>query len=121
HAGRLEEAEGVARATQLSLAQRNANPLRAAIQGAVVGGHSPGSDGAAALRQEEVGARTLRVDASRIDALVNLTGELTVAKNAFSHAARLAQDSANPLALVLKERQAVLERLVGELQQSVLA
>jgi two-component system chemotaxis sensor kinase CheA len=64
--------------------------------------------------------RTLRVDADRINALVNLTGELTVAKNAFGHASKLAEDTDNPLAGMLKDRHAVLDRLIAELQRSVL-
>ena len=57
----------------------------------------------------------------RVDALVRLTGELTVAKNAAGHVAKLAQDRGNALAGVLKERHGVLDRLVAELQKSVLA
>ena len=64
-------------------------------------------------------ARTLRVDAARIDALVSLTGELTVAKNAFAHVSKLADDTANALAGMLKDRHAVLDRLIAELQRSV--
>jgi len=63
----------------------------------------------------------LRVDAVRIDALVSLTGELTAAKNAIGHATKLAQKGGSSLALVFKDRYAVLDRLVGELQRSVLA
>jgi len=65
--------------------------------------------------------RTLRVDAVRIDALVSLTGELTAAKNAIGHATKLAQEEGSSVALVFKDRYAVLDRLVGELQRSVLA
>ena len=122
NAGRLEEAERVARATEQSLAQQSADTLRDAITGAIDDSRFAASGAAPpAPGHDEGAARTLRVDASRIDALVNLTGELTVAKNAFAHVNRLAQDSASPLAVMLKERQAVLERLVAELQQSVLA
>ncbi len=72
-------------------------------------------------------ARSLRVDVERIDALVSLTGELTVAKNAIGHTARLAQGGmrestdAVRLATALKDQHALLERLVQELQRSVLA
>jgi two-component system chemotaxis sensor kinase CheA len=66
--------------------------------------------------------RSLRVDAERIDALVSLTGELTVVKNAIGHTARLARDGADPddLARRLKDQHALLDRLVAELQRSVL-
>ncbi len=71
----------------------------------------------------ETAARALRVDVDRIDALVKLTGELTVVKNALGYAARLAQDQSNPaqLAQSLKDQHALLDRLLGELQRSVLS
>jgi two-component system chemotaxis sensor kinase CheA len=121
HARRFEEEERVARATERSLAQHNAAALTDEIIAATHGGQPAAAHAPPVPGHEAVAARTLRVDASRIDALVKLTGELTVAKNALGHATKIAQDSGNPLAIVLKERQAVLERLVGELQQSVLA
>ena len=70
--------------------------------------------------------RALRVDVERIDRLVSLMGELSVAKNAVGHtaglAARLARDAADPTALAraLKDQHALLDRLVGELQRAVL-
>ncbi len=65
-------------------------------------------------------AQTLRVGADRIDALVRLTGELTVAKNAIGHAVKLAENEGSALAVTLKNEHAALDRLVGELQRSVL-
>ena len=67
-------------------------------------------------------ARALRVDVERIDMLVSLTGELTVAKNAVGHTARLAREGTDPalLACALKDQHARLDRLVSELQRSVL-
>jgi two-component system chemotaxis sensor kinase CheA len=70
--------------------------------------------------------RALRVDVERIDRLVSLMGELSVAKNAVGHtarlAARLAREAADPtsLARALKDQHALLDRLVGELQRAVL-
>ena len=67
---------------------------------------------------------SVRVDVHRIDALVKLAGELTVAKNTLGHCARLMQDDgADPrrLAADLKAQHLRLERLVAELQQSVVA
>jgi two-component system chemotaxis sensor kinase CheA len=65
--------------------------------------------------QHDAAVKTLRVDASRIDALVRLAGELAVAKNAMAHAIKASQ------AEMLSSRQAALERLVGELQRAVIA
>jgi two-component system, chemotaxis family, sensor kinase CheA len=69
-----------------------------------------------------VAARVLRVDTARIDALVNLTGELTVVKNALGHLANLAQDGldAKAVAAGLRDQQTQLDRLVGEVQRAVL-
>ena len=64
---------------------------------------------------------TLRVDVGRIDALVRLTGELLIAKNALGHSMQLAQTETDTraLAVALKNQHLLFERLVGELQQSV--
>jgi len=64
----------------------------------------------------------MRVDPSRIDALVNLTGELTVTKNAFGHITAMIQNGIDPRLLLtdLRQQQTRLDRLVGELQRSVL-
>ncbi len=58
--------------------------------------------------------------ADRIDALVRLTGELTVTKNAIGHAVKLAENDGSALAVTLKNGHAALARLVGELQRAVL-
>ena len=63
---------------------------------------------------------TLRVDVGRIDRLVRLTGELLIAKNAVGHSAQRALETdIRQLAVALKNQHLLLERLVGELQQSV--
>lgn len=82
---------------------------------------SPAAD-FTAREPAEPAARGLRVDVERIDALVSLTGQLTVAKNALAHAAALAREGGDPteLAALLKDQHAVLSRLVEELQHSVL-
>ncbi len=67
-------------------------------------------------------ARALRVDVERIDALVRLTGELTVVKNAIGHAAGMARDGgdARSLAELLRRQHAMLDSLAAELQRAVL-
>jgi two-component system chemotaxis sensor kinase CheA len=66
---------------------------------------------------------TLRVDVDRIDALVRLTGELLIAKNAIGHSAQRARDGADAgqLAVALKNQHLLLERLVAELQRAVIS
>jgi two-component system chemotaxis sensor kinase CheA len=67
-------------------------------------------------------ARVLRVDTARIDTLVNLTGELTVAKNALGHLVTQVQDSLDTKAVAanLRKLHTQLDRLVGEVQRAVL-
>jgi two-component system chemotaxis sensor kinase CheA len=61
------------------------------------------------------------VDAERVDALVRLTGELTIAKNALLHTTARAQLAGLELPSELIALTGGFERLIGELQQSVLA
>ncbi len=75
---------------------------------------------AARSSRTESTPRTLRVPAERVDALVRLTGELTVARNALSHLARLAALQGNSLAPLLKARDAAFGQLTGQLQRAVL-
>jgi two-component system chemotaxis sensor kinase CheA len=107
--GRDDEADAIA-------AQDDPAALVALIEEAI--GHAP--DAAPAARAEPL-SRTLRVDAERVGALVDLTGELTVAKNAVGHLAKLAAERGDALARSLREEHARLDRLVGALQASVLS
>ena len=79
-------------------------------------------EGSEPAPRQQAAVRALRVDVDRIDDLVRLAGELTVAKNAIGHAARLAHEGTAPadLAHILKDRHALLERLVSQVQRSVL-
>ncbi|THD81718.1 MAG: chemotaxis protein CheA [Phenylobacterium sp.] len=121
-AGRAGEAQ---RLTQLLVqpgALRDPEAAAAALRSLLAGPLALAEGPAAAPRETGDVARGLRVDIERIDALVNLTGELTVAKNALAHVAALAREGAEPAAVaaILKDQHAVLDRLVGELQRSVL-
>ena len=73
-----------------------------------------------AVRGAGTVARTFRIDAEQVDALVRLAGELTVVNNAIGHVAKLARAGDPSLADLLKDRHGALERLVGELRRSVL-
>lgn len=64
--------------------------------------------------------RALRVEVSRVDALVKLTGELTTAVNAIGHLADRARAESGELGQSLSDQHAVLQRLTSELQRSVL-
>ncbi len=67
-------------------------------------------------------ARSLRVAEAKIDALVDLAGELLVVKNGFAHLTRrLEENSSNhDLARAIRDQHDTLERLAGELHSAVL-
>jgi two-component system chemotaxis sensor kinase CheA len=69
-------------------------------------------------------APTLRVEQGKIDALMNLIGELIVAKNALAYLARRADDgtlTVRELAREIKDRQALVHRIADEMQAAVMA
>lgn len=109
-----------------SLRIRSAQPLRNAIADRL----NPESEADASASVDAISevassdltlSRTLRVDAERVDALVRLTGELTVVKNAIGHAIKLQHADSSSAHGTLKEHHAALDHLVGELQRAVLA
>jgi two-component system chemotaxis sensor kinase CheA len=110
-------------AHQESLASTDPSAFTEALRHVLESGkaHEPASDTATAVHDAAV--KALRVDIERIDAIIKLTGELTVVKNALGHTLRLATDGADlrDLAQSLKELHGQLERLTVELQQSVVA
>jgi two-component system, chemotaxis family, sensor kinase CheA len=80
---------------------------------------SLGADSTAS--RSDAAARNLRVDAKRVDELVNITGELTIAKNAIAHIAKVAEEGGNTLAPALRYEHARLDRLTTGLQYAVLS
>lgn len=66
-------------------------------------------------------ARTMRVDAGRIERLASEVGELVVAANGLAHIARLAGRIDPELAAGLKTVQADIERISGGLERAVAA
>ena len=78
------------------------------------GGATPQTAGAPA-------ARMFRVDQARIDELLDLSGELLVAKNGLSYLARRAdQEGQRGLAAEIRERHAGLHRIAEGIQSSVM-
>ena len=104
-----------------SAAAEDARPLIAAIS-KLLPAREPRVQSPETVTSNDAAARVLRVDVERIDALVKLTGELIVAKNAVGHAAQLARANTNPqiLSQMLKDQHQMLGRLIEELQRSVL-
>jgi two-component system, chemotaxis family, sensor kinase CheA len=122
HLDRFEEAERIAHSVLGSDAQIDRLALVGAIERAVgLLGEEPQFGGieSAANRADPL-SRNLRVDAKYVNALVNLAAELTVAKNAVGHIAKLAQEQRNALTSQIRGEHERLDRLVSALQQAVL-
>ncbi|MBP2314267.1 chemotaxis protein CheA [Azospirillum soli] len=70
----------------------------------------------------ERASTVLRVDQSRIDALMNLIGELVVAKNGLPFLARRAENvyGSREMAREIKEQHAVIDRIALELRNSIM-
>jgi two-component system, chemotaxis family, sensor kinase CheA len=107
-------ADRVANATEQSIAEKSPGALRDSLVRVLSAPTAPPA------RRQESATRTLRVDAGQIDALVRLTGELMVAKNAIGHSAKLAQTNADSISARLNDHHSLLDRLVAQLQQSVI-
>jgi two-component system chemotaxis sensor kinase CheA len=116
--GRDTDAETLARATQKALADKSPQGLRDAIAQLLAAESTLPSTASQSAKPAEL--RTLRIDAEQIDALVRLTGELIVAKNAIGHTAKLAQENADSTAIQLRNHYAVLNRLILQLQNSAI-
>lgn len=119
--GRSELAANVERAIATTQAENKADPLIAAIEQALSGIGQPDRPNNDSSTSPVV-PRALRVDMDRIDALVKLTGELIVVKNAIGHAAKMVHESEDPqvVTATLREQHALFERLATELQNAVL-
>jgi two-component system, chemotaxis family, sensor kinase CheA len=72
--------------------------------------------------RRETGASGIRVEIEKVDAIVDLTGELLVVKNALAHLSRVAAEGADAatLAAGLRTQTARLDRHVIDLQRAVL-
>jgi len=122
HLGHSDVAERIVDAVTESLAGPDPTSIAGAIESAVESlNEAPAPD---AIASVTVGpnplSRSLRVDAERVDALVSLTGELTVAKNALGHIATLAREGDNALSASIVSEYGKLDRLIDGLQRAVL-
>jgi len=132
HGEQPQLADSVQRAAAMALAQRDTRPLLTVLENAlaVLGDTTPaavaetagGSSAGAASATERPAERVLRVSEAKIEALVNLAGELVVAKNALAHSARrIEQDLGGHEAAALVQRdQDAIDRLVVELHGTIL-
>jgi two-component system, chemotaxis family, sensor kinase CheA len=120
YCGRHDHAEALQRAFGSGVGEHARVSLRDAIMRLLASDSGAPAQKAEPSQPPETITRTLRVDAGRIDSLVRLTGELTVAKNAMGHTAKLAQANGDSVAGLLKEQHGALERLIAQLQGSVI-
>ena len=130
HANQPQLADMVQRAGAIALAQRDAGPLLMALEQALADMRpaaaaedvdGPGA-GAGAMATERPAERVLRVSQAKIEALVNLVGELVVAKNALAHSAkRVEQDlGGHRIARSIRRDHDAIDRLVTELHGTIL-
>jgi two-component system chemotaxis sensor kinase CheA len=68
----------------------------------------------------EAASRMLRVDAERIDALVDIVGEMIVAKNGLAHLIGQANSIDPQLGRALSAKQAEIDRLVGDMHRAAM-
>jgi two-component system chemotaxis sensor kinase CheA len=133
HAMRIDAAESVERAGAATLARNDVTSLISALEQALaVLGELPAPDGELGPAPEAAVApladgerqvvRSLRVHEAKIDGLVNLAGELLVAKNALAHLAKMIESElpGHALAGAAKREHEAIERLAGEMHAAVL-
>ena len=126
HGRRPDLADTVGRAGVMALGQRDAGPLLSALEGALAAFTKPPSmvagNGASQAAPGRPADRVLRVSEAKIEALVNLAGELVVARNALSYSVAQVErklDSGETARSIQRDRDAI-DRLVTELHGSVL-
>jgi two-component system, chemotaxis family, sensor kinase CheA len=131
HADRRQLADTVQRAGAMALAQHNVRPLLTALEQVLVAladrpttiaedVDGPGT--AATSTTERLVERVLRVSEAKIEALVNLAGELVVAKNALAHSAKRAEQDfgGQEFARSIRRDHDAIDRLVAELHGTIL-
>jgi two-component system, chemotaxis family, sensor kinase CheA len=133
HAGQPQLANMVHRAGATALAQLDAGPLLTALEQALVAladtrlaavtedVDGPGA-GATASATERPAERVLRVSEAKVEALVNLAGELVVAKNALAHSAKRVEKDfgGHEVASSIRRDHDAIDRLAAELHGTIL-
>lgn len=114
--------DAVREAMRLAAGQTDIVLLHAGALGA--GARPATTDGAPAAPQDAAadalaGVRALRVDGARVDELVDIVGELVVAKNVLAHLAADAARLSPALARALRANHADIERLAAQLQRGM--
>jgi two-component system chemotaxis sensor kinase CheA len=133
HGAHMHLADTVDRAGVMALAQGTAGPIVTALEQALVAlaaapstmigdGSSDPSNASAGNAPERPVDRVLRVSEAKIETLVNLAGELVVAKNALAHSAKLVEQDlgGTEVARSIRRDRDAIDRLVTELHGTVL-
>jgi two-component system chemotaxis sensor kinase CheA len=129
HGGRADLAAGIERAEATALAEGSTARLVYALAAilerpdvATTAVDAPAVAAAPNNEGERSVSRSLRVDEARIDALVNLAGELIVRKNGFAHLVKRAEEvgTDTDFARALRREHDAVERLAGELHAAIL-
>jgi two-component system chemotaxis sensor kinase CheA len=133
HAGLADAAAGIEAAGALALAAGTNALLSAAIAqflapaAPVELSQTPAAlappAAAGAEPQEKLTPRTLRVDQEKIDSMMDLVGELVVAKNSLPFLARRAEQhfGLRELGREIKDQYGVIDRIAQELQAAIMA
>lgn len=121
HAGWTDEVPGDGAGMQALIAALEARLDAAEAPPAADAG---GPATAAAEQPRHAQPTTIRVEQAKIDAMMNLIGELVVAKNALAWLSRQAEEgslSMRDLVREIKDRQALVSRIAEEMQGAVMA
>jgi two-component system, chemotaxis family, sensor kinase CheA len=125
-AGMVEQAKA------LALSQRNAAPLLVALEQTLsaIGSGQPleaservdGPNFSPGETIQRTAQRVLRVSEAKVETLVNLAGELVIAKNALAHSAKRVQEEFAERGVIdsIRRDQQAIDRLVLELHGTIL-
>src|SRR5260221_4161718 len=131
---RADLAERIERAAAAAISEESVAGLASVLDAAVeslaqvpasTGDSYAGAGGHADSQAQEVdrtASHGLRVDESKIDALVNLAAELIVAKNGFAHLAKRleAEIGGHELVRAVRRAYGAIERVAGEMHGAIL-
>jgi two-component system chemotaxis sensor kinase CheA len=125
HTGHADWADRVEQSATVALARAEPAPLSAVLDEVLR--HIAEPAAAAGGRSDEraparAAARVLRVDEAKVDALVDLAGELLVVKNGLAHLGKRAEGGLGGAELVraLRDQHGAAERIAGELHAAIL-
>ena len=122
HAGLEQLAAAIAEAGVIAQGNRSAETLVAALERASGDIRTQPAGDALAATQDDAARRWVRVPEARVDALINLAGELMVLKNSFAHLARQVEAEAGPdLSRAVRREQDAIERLAADFHDAALS